>query len=66
MNDGARESCVGEILQWDFLSESTHLVQVFLSLLFVLHVADARRQVPEADVGVLRLRGHTDDKISEE
>lgn len=41
-------------------------MQVFLSLLFVLHVADARRQVPEADVGVLRLRGHTDNKISEE
>lgn len=41
-------------------------MEVFLSLLFVLHVADARWQVPEADIGVLRLKGHTDDKISEE
>lgn len=34
-------------------------MQVFLSLLFVLHVADPRGEVPEADVGVLRLREHT-------
>lgn len=40
----------------------THLVQVFLSLLFVLHVADPRREVPEADVGVLRLWENTQEE----
>lgn len=31
-------------------------MQPFLSLLFVLHVADPGGKVPEAHVGVLRLR----------
>lgn len=44
----------------------THLVQVFLPLLFVLHVADPRREVPEADVGVLRLCEHTQTDIEKE
>lgn len=41
-------------------------MQVFLPLLFVLHVADSRREVPEADVGVLRLQEHNGDKKGEE
>lgn len=34
---------------------TAHLVQALLFLLFVLHVPHARREVPEAHVGVLRL-----------
>lgn len=53
--------CAGQIWLPGLLSELTHLVKALLLLLFVLHVADPRGEVPEADVGVLRLRGNNQE-----
>lgn len=53
---GNVEGELGEIRQPGLLSGLTHLVQAFLFLLFVLYVAHPRGKVPEADVGVLRLK----------